>query len=295
LQKLKKTVSVTYQHESGETIKSDAVTFGDTLTPPTENIVRLDKDFAGWTLNETLYKGTFDATEFYSDDGVALSDAIKALTSEKKDVVITSTYVAKTVMYTVTVSGGAITQPTELAGQTEVTVENGTHLYATADVPEGKVFNYWTDQNGNKLSNDKVFECYVNSDKTIIAVCSDVEVEAEPIVYFNDNGEVSVKDSAIKFNLSSRIPSSYTKLEWGILLTPYDDVTLTYDLNNADIMVLTDDGTTKTSNDADLRYTFTSDSSLFTCFDTMYACVYAKIQDNTGTTIIYSNVITITW
>lgn len=221
-----KTVNVTYKHDNGEVIASDAVIFGESLTPPTSNVWRSDKTFVAWMLNNVQYKGKYTDSEFYADDEktLTLTAAIKAQTAQKQDVVITPVYEENPPQtYTLTLNGGTFDSPNDVKDQSVGEFLPKTLVTAVAtDVP-GKNFAGWADKNGKIKSQDLIYSFYTSSeDVELTATWSDVEVEKVPIVTL-DSYKMVPEDNQVTFEMSCHIPTDskfkYEKLNWGLLVS----------------------------------------------------------------------------
>lgn len=97
----------------------------------------------------------------------------------------------------------------------------GTELRINADIPDGYVFNYWEDGEGNILSYRRAFYVNVMENSIFTAVYSEEDVTPVPVIRFKD--EKSIVDSEnynILYKIYSEIPSNYTRVESGVLVTP---------------------------------------------------------------------------
>lgn len=282
-----KTVNVTYSHDNGQLLISEAVVFGETLAPPTKDIWKADKTFAGWKIGNIVYSGEATATEFYDVDGNSLSDAIKVLTAQKQNVNVVSYYVDNPVQYyTVNITGGEI-----VSGEiTDGKVSEGAHMYIKATVPEGKAFAGWTDADGNIQSYEEEYDFYVTSDVTLIATFSDEEIEAEPVVHFTGSKyELYPDDYGVRLYMASEIPEGYTKIEWGFLYTAKE-------LSESEMVV---GGTAKSvinssgAGNADWIYDARFPASAWEAGKTVKIRIYATVSSAEGTKTIYSEILSV--
>lgn len=284
-----KTVNVTYSHENSQLIISEAVAFGETLTPPTKDIWKADKTFAGWKIGETVYAGEATAREFYDTEGNSLSEAIKNLTSQKKNVEVVSYYVDNPVKYyTVSVTGGTISS---YDGEiTDAGVKEGTHVYIKADVSEGKVFAGWTDAEGNIQSYEEEYDFYVTSDVTISANFSNEEVKKEPVLHFTGSKyELYPNDYGVRLYMASEIPEDYTKIEWGFLYTSKE-------LSEEEMIVGSSAKSivnNSSAGNADWIYDARFPSSAWEAGTTVKIRIYATVSSVEGSKTIYSEIISV--
>lgn len=233
------TVTVTFKHEDETVIATNQIAFGDSAPYPTNNLLIYSKKFSGWTLNGTNYTGNFGASEFYSGQD-SLSDAIKALTAEKQDVVITSYYTdSQYPFYTVNATGGQILY-------NNIPIENGSlierdeRISLLADIPEGKYMNNWRDKNNTIISYRERCNYYLYANATFTAEFSDEPLEKVlPIIYYSNNYyDVNKTNQTYTTHVEMDIPEGYICSEYGHIynrnsaMDKIDQLTLT--LENVD-------------------------------------------------------------
>ena len=283
------TVNVTYQHEDGTVLKSQATTFGEYLEAPTANVYRSDKTFDGWVLNDVLYKGEFNSQTFVADDGTTLYDAIKALTAVKEPVSIVSHYVPNPIVYyTVEISGGAIST-VEVGSVTDDGVEAGSHIWVVAnDAPEGYKFSHWENETGEVLSYESTKDFWVNGNMKLFAIYIEEEqpVEVLPTIVWGADAIVNSEAMAITYNWVCDIPSDYEKITWGILVTPDD-------LDEDELIVGSTAGriTNKTDSNPDRKASMLYNATFKKHF-TIKARAYICVQKNGVTSYYYTSIIT---
>lgn len=91
---------------------------------------------------------------------------------------------------------------------------------------EGKIFLYWTDEEGNILGYDTSYFMQINKDIVVKAVYGEQEVEKKPViaitnVYTTMEGE----KKKISFSATRDIPEGYTLVEHGILYRAWTENT----------------------------------------------------------------------
>lgn len=214
------TVTVTFQHSDETVISTGKVALGETLAFPNNNILNINKVFAGWTLNETNYTGSFGDTEFYAN-GNSLSDAIKELTSEKQNVILTSYYEdSSNPFYTVNATGGKI-----LYNNVEIEngslIESGEKIHLIAEVPEEKYMHNWLDKNNTIISYKEECNYYIYADGIFTAEFADTPLETiYPVIYWSNNKyDVDLENHRYTKHLEVDIPQGYIRIEWGYIYT----------------------------------------------------------------------------
>lgn len=224
-----KTVNVTYQHDNGQLLISQAVPFGESIGVPTRDLFRAGKTLKGWELDGIIYYGTSVDTEFYDTDGNSLSDRIKALTAQKQAVTIVSYYEDSPTRY------GILRLPrsehTSISYDGDVTKnEDGSYTIAQTSlislspiVPEGKFFAGWKYAEGADSEVISFDEEYIfvmpSSDISIEPIFSDTPVEKKPVVHFVGDYELFPEDSAVKFSIAAELPTGFSKTKWHMLYT----------------------------------------------------------------------------
>ncbi len=318
-----KTVNLTFKHEDGfpeygVVLRKEAVELGGYVEPPTSNIARSDKTFAGWKIGECLYAGKFDADEFYyttpEGEMKALSDDVKAMTAAGQDVVAVATYIPNPVeRCTFTVINGSITKSvggevtliSEDGNQKVYAVDKNTHVYLNhTEAPEGYKFAEWSAEDGETLSYYKEYDFFLKSNEVLEAlfVPNEEEVEVKPIVRFDkigDNGEkfkLDPSQNMITFYMISQIPTDKEKVEWGLMLTtkPVDDLSDAelQDVNGRGSKRPDTNPSTMHAPNAGLTYELTfKTSSNFDNHVLVRACIYATITNAEGTRTVYSPVV----
>lgn len=291
-----KTVKVTFTDDTGITVQSSAVTKGETITPPTNGLFKTTKEFKGWKLNDTLYEGAINASEFYASNGEKLSDVIKKETAEGNVVNIVAYYVPVVEKFTLSINGGKIVKEDGSEIQNSSTeVEFGEKIRVIADVPEGKFFVQWVDSNGNKVNSYEDFNRTVSSDLTLIAVYEDVPVEIQPSVYFRDEKWSKIDGTnKVSFYMACEIPEGYQKVKWGLLLSYKVTDKAELNIDNSTLINKADNSISANSLNATLKYNVTFVEKAFSENRCYKAVVYATIISPLGeVSTIYSEMINV--
>ena len=213
-----KTVNVTYQQGNNEQILlTQPVAFGESLQPPTENIWQDNKTFAGWQIGDTIYYGSPTDTEFYDENHNSLSDAIKALTLQRKDVNIVSYFIDNPPKYySLNIDGGEITSYD--GERTDEGFKDGSHIYIKPSVPENKEFAGWYDADGNIVSFEEEYDFFVHNDISLTAKFSDTAVDKVPVVHFTGY-ELSPSNRGVTLTMALELPDGFERIEWRLLFT----------------------------------------------------------------------------
>ena len=285
-----KTVMVTYQYDSGAIIDSQAVMFGETLTPPT-NVFQQDASLKGWKIGDTLYEGDVDSPEFYNGEE-KLSEAIKALTEARQDVTIVASFEKNPVYYRVSISGtGAILKDAAGNELDPDKILSGTHVYLDAIVPDGLVFNYLHDvDNDIIVTYREHYDFFIGANRNFEVVCSEEEVPAEPKVLLRGEGYTAVSPN-LSVLTTIDLPAGYSNLEWGVLFSLEEKEDFQYDTEGV-FKVQDTDKNVINSNYADSSITL-QDASMFDNHMVMWVRAYARIQTSSGTETIYSRIVKI--
>ena len=154
------------------------------------------------------------------------------------------------------------------------------------------------DEKNKIVSYDKTFNLWLTTDRIFRAVYSETEIEKQPLVYFNNNGTVSIENSTIEYDFSCRIPVTYQKLEWGLIFSPMNktEEELIYNSGIGSVVVAPDENSgTATTLNADYRYLLSTVPAVFEKFSCIYARIYAKIKKDGVEEIIYSDIIKTVW
>lgn len=288
-----KTVNVTYQHESGQLLLSEAVAFGGTLAPPTEGTWMGDKTLAGWKIGDTVYAGSATDKEFYDKNGNSLSDAIKSLTSQKKNVTIVSYYTANLVKYhNVTINGASIT----IKGNGEITdigIKDGSLIHIEANVPFGKFFSHYEDTvTHEKISFNAIMDLYVTGDISWKAVFVDNPVVKEPVVHFTGaKYELYPADYGVRFYMGLELPNEYERIEWGLLYTGQELTEETMIAGSGSVATILNSSSSLGS--GDWIYNLAFHPSIWEAGSTVRVRSYAIVKNADGSKTIYSEIISI--
>ena len=178
--------------------------------------------FVGWMISETgiVYKGAVTDSDFFDTSNNKLSDAIKGLTAQKKDVDIVAVYESKAIddCFVQVTDGFMKTGNTLLDSGT--LVKDGTLLTLDTIVPEGKYFAGWYNKaNGELQGQTKEYSCHIHGDIHFEARFSDVEVEIVPrVFFFGEKLRIDTEAGNFAFFMKYDIPEEYEIVERGLLV-----------------------------------------------------------------------------
>ena len=182
-----------------------------TWTTDTKVMSAVEPYQLGYKFNGWKIKGTLD-TDILTD-----AAAIWTAISNKTDVTLVPVFAkVETEECTVTYSLDG-SEPTLTA-----TKKMGDHMTLSAAEDTEKVFQYWTDENGNILSYSKTYTFQVTKDITVKAKFDEKEIEAKPTIGIT--GQYPITDSGnnvvkVAFAATRDVPEDYTLIEHGMLYT----------------------------------------------------------------------------
>lgn len=200
--------TIDFYHQSGDLLKSEKVASNSTVTPP-NTPSKIGYDFIGWSIDEK--------------NPVALNkDGSITITS---NMIFKPLFKVKEVTYSLTINGK------------QATYSPLSSVTAQADIPEGKQFAYWKDENDNIVSYSNPYNFSITGNIVLIAVYenSTKDVIKKPTLTLSAPTYelVSTGKHKMIWYAAMDLPEGYTMIESGILrvvsTTPQTNEQMTFD------------------------------------------------------------------
>lgn len=165
-----------------------------------------------------------------------------------------------------------------------------THIWVKSVIPLGQKFTKYSNEEGEILSFDEIYDFRLKGAMTITANFSSVEEEKKPIVHFTGQGiEVIPELKTVVIYLSIEIPVGFEKQEYGFIYSPED---LSEDEMTIENAKKVKDESSSTTGSADFTYTARfNNQAIWDAGEYRYFRPYGIVKDKNGNLItIYGSI-----
>ncbi len=165
-----------------------------------------------------------------------------------------------------------------------------THIWVKSVIPLGQKFTKYSNEEGEILSFDEIYDFRLKGAMTITANFSSVEEEKKPIVHFTGQGiEVIPELKTVVIYLSIEIPVGFEKQEYGFIYSPED---LSEDEMTIENAKKVKDESSSTTGSADFTYTARfNNQAIWDAGEYRYFRPYGIVKDKDGNLItIYGSI-----
>ena len=165
-----------------------------------------------------------------------------------------------------------------------------THIWVKSVIPLGQKFTKYSDERGEILSYDEIYDFRLKGPMTVTANFSSVEEEKKPTVHFTGQGiEVFPALKTVMIYLSIEIPEGFEKQEYGFI---YSSENLSEDEMTLENAKKVKDESSSTTGSADFTYSARfNNQAIWDAGEYRYFRPYGIVKDKNGDLItIYGSI-----